>query len=87
MAVAGIALKPKAKVGSCFLRRAKKSSAAIPPTAAQANALVNRGSVAAETAKPWELDRSSSGFERSETFEYLGQLLPTFLEKLFLEMI
>jgi hypothetical protein len=37
----------------------------------------------------WELDRSSLGgwFERSETFEHLGQLLPTFLEKLFSEMI
>jgi hypothetical protein len=46
----------------------------------------NRGSGA---AKPWELDRSSSGgwFERSETLEYLGQLIPTFLEKLFPEMI
>jgi hypothetical protein len=45
----------------------------------------NRGS---STAKPWEFDRSSSGgwFERSETFEYLGQLLSTFLEELFPEM-
>jgi hypothetical protein len=33
--------------------------------------------------------RTSAGgwFERSETFKYLGQLLPTFLEKLFPEMI
>jgi hypothetical protein len=30
---------------------------------------------------------SGGWFERSETFEYLGQLLPTFLEKLFPEMI
>jgi hypothetical protein len=41
------------------------------------------------TAKPWDFNRSSSGgwFENSEAFEYLGQLLSTFLEKLFPEMI
>jgi hypothetical protein len=38
--------------------------------------------------KPW-VNRSSSGgwFEGSKTFEYLRQLVPTFLEKLFAEMI
>ena len=35
------------------------------------------------------VNRSSSGgwFEGSKTFEYLRQLVPTFLEKLFAEMI
>jgi hypothetical protein len=38
--------------------------------------------------KPW-VNRSSSGgwFEGSKTFEYIRQLVPTFLEKLFAEMI
>jgi hypothetical protein len=35
------------------------------------------------------VNRSSAGgwFEGSKTFEYLRQLVPTFLEKLFAEMI